>query len=132
MTNIGTKIASRRKELSMTQEELAKKMGYKSKSTINKIELGVNDIPQSKVVKFAKALDTTPGYLMGWHENEETSQKIDATTDILIRMEKDKIFSNLVQKIYTDNDFFESVKMLNELDEVKYSGVKAMLNSFSK
>lgn len=49
----------------MTQEELAIRMGYKSKSTINKIELGINDIVQSKVVKFAEVLQTTPAFLMG-------------------------------------------------------------------
>lgn len=40
-------------------------MGYKSKSSINKIEMGINDIPQSKVLAFARALDTTTAYLMG-------------------------------------------------------------------
>lgn len=72
MSTVGNNILNRRKELGLTQEELAKIMGYKSKSTINKIEMGINDIPQSKIVKFAKALNTTPAYLMGW-ENEEKS-----------------------------------------------------------
>lgn len=62
---------TKRKELGMTQEELAKKMGYKSKSTINKIENGTNDIPQSKIVKFAEVLNTTIAYLMGWEEMVE-------------------------------------------------------------
>ena len=39
------------------------------KSTINKIESGINDITQSKIIQFAKALDTTPSYLMGWHQD---------------------------------------------------------------
>ena len=68
MSEIGKNIAIKRKELNMTQEELAKRMGYKSKSTINKIELGKNDIPQSKIVKFAEVLGTTPAFLMGWEE----------------------------------------------------------------
>lgn len=59
MSNIGQKIKQRRLSLEMTQEELAFKMGYKSKSTINKIELGINDIPQSKIVQFAKVLQTS-------------------------------------------------------------------------
>lgn len=71
MSTIGEKILLRRKELGMRQEDLARLMGYKSKSTINKIELGINDIPQSKIVKFAEVLATTPGYLMGW-EDEKT------------------------------------------------------------
>lgn len=60
-----------RKRLGWTQEELATKMGYKSKSTINKIELGINDIPQSKIVRFAEVLGTTPAHLMGWNDEEE-------------------------------------------------------------
>lgn len=72
MSTVGENILVMRKRLGWTQEELAKRMGYKSKSTINKIELGINDIPQSKIVKFAEVLGTTPSYLMGW--NEETKK----------------------------------------------------------
>ncbi len=64
------RIRSRRIELQMSQDELANKLGYKSRSTIAKIESGENDITQSKIVEFAKALDTTPAYLMGWDESE--------------------------------------------------------------
>ena len=71
MSEVGKNIVKRRKELGMTQEELATRMGYKSKSTINKIELGINDIVQSKVVKFAEVLKTTPAYLMGWEEEQK-------------------------------------------------------------
>ena len=55
------RIKARREELGMSQEELATKLGYKSRSTINKIEMGKNDITQSK---------TTPSYLMGLDERE--------------------------------------------------------------
>lgn len=70
MADIGKRIKARRNELGMTQEELAKKIGYKSKTTIAKIESGVNDIVQSKVLAFAEALSTTPAYLMGWEEKQ--------------------------------------------------------------
>lgn len=68
MSTIGNNISRIRKELGLTQEELARMMGYKSKSTINKIELGINDIPQSKIVQFARVLGTTPAVLMGWND----------------------------------------------------------------
>ena len=73
MSTIGNNIARIRKEMGLTQEELAKMMGYKSKSTINKIELGINDIPQSKIVQFASVLGTTPAELMGWEVEEMNS-----------------------------------------------------------
>lgn len=63
---IGERIKLKREELNLTQDELALKLGYKSRSTINKIEKGINDLVQSKIVEFANALNTTPAYLMGW------------------------------------------------------------------
>ena len=74
-TNIGRRIMERRQELGLTQEDLALRMGYKTKSAINKIELGINDVSQSKVVRFAEALHTTVAYLMDWEEtkNEQTA-----------------------------------------------------------
>lgn len=75
MAQIGIKIKQRREELNMTQEELAKKLGYKSKSTINKIEAGINDIVQSKVFAFAEALETTPAHLMGWDEEPASTKE---------------------------------------------------------
>lgn len=68
MENIGKRIRLKREELGITQEELAKLLGYKNKSTIAKIENGTNDITQSKVVEFAHALHTTVAYLMGWEK----------------------------------------------------------------
>ena len=83
MNDIGKRIKNRRIELGYSQEELAKKLGYTSRSTINKIENGTNDITQSKVKDFAIALDTTVQYLMGWTEkpdltnsNGKTEQKV--------------------------------------------------------
>ena len=116
MTEIGSNIMTRRKALGMTQEELAKKMGYKSKSTINKIENGTNDIPQSKIVKFAEALETTPSALMGW---EKVEKKADTITDVVLRMK-------------TDSEFLELVETLNTLDGEKILGVKQLLSAFLK
>ncbi len=66
--DIGDRIKKRREELGMSQEELAKKVGYKSRSSVNKIEIDGRGLPQNKIVIFAKALETTPAYLMGWEE----------------------------------------------------------------
>lgn len=73
MSSLGERIKSQRDYLGLTQEALAEKLGYKNKTSITKIENGTNDIPQSKVVEFAKALDTTVAYLMGWAENESSN-----------------------------------------------------------
>jgi len=72
-------IRARRIELHMTQQELAMKLGYKSTSTIAKIEAGRSDIPQSKIVAFANALDTTAGKLMGWTAKEKGTADVPDT-----------------------------------------------------
>ena len=64
---VGERIKLRRLELHLSQDELAKRVGYKSRSSINKIELA-RDLPLRKVELMARALETTPGYLMGWEE----------------------------------------------------------------
>lgn len=71
--NIGDRIKKRREELGLSQEDLALRMGYKSRSAITKIEKGQRDINQSKIVEYAKALETTPAYLMNWDKTDETS-----------------------------------------------------------
>lgn len=57
----------------MSQEELAKKLGYKSRSSINKIEIGAQNLRQSKIWEIASALETTPSFIMGWDEKEENA-----------------------------------------------------------
>lgn len=69
------RIKSRREELGLSQEELAHRIGYKDRSSIAKIESGVNDITQSKIKAIADALDTTPSYLMGWEESPSGSDE---------------------------------------------------------
>lgn len=49
----------RRLELGLSQNELAEKVGYRSRSSIAKLEAGVCDIPQKKLGLLACALNTT-------------------------------------------------------------------------
>ena len=65
MSELSTRVRLRREELSLSQEQLAQRMGYRSKSSITKLEKGVNDIPQAKLEELAAALETTPAYLLG-------------------------------------------------------------------
>ena len=70
MLELYKNIKERRLKLGMTQSELAEKLGYSDKSAIAKIESGKIDIPQSKIVAFAKALHTSPSELRGWDESK--------------------------------------------------------------
>jgi repressor LexA len=74
--NIGERVKQLRQQKGMTQEELASRLGYKSKSSVAHIENG-RDIPRSMVVKLADILNTTPAYLMGWEQQESAPIKHD-------------------------------------------------------
>ena len=54
----------------MTQGELAQKVGYTSHSSIAKVESGTIDLPQSKIEAIAKALQTSPAYLLGLAQHD--------------------------------------------------------------
>ena len=53
-----------REQAGLSQQELAEKVGFKTASAVNKIELGLRDINQSKIKAFATALGVKPSYLM--------------------------------------------------------------------
>ena len=126
MLEIYKRIRARREELGISQEELARRMGYKSRSSTNKIEKGENDIPQSKTVAFAKALRTTPEALMGWEQSpaasddlpdvSPTGQKIDART------------RRQLEKVLEDDNLTYNGVVLNEEDREK--GKKALELAF--
>lgn len=96
---IGERIKKRREELGMSQDELAKKVGYTSRSSIAKVETNANGMVQSKVIAFAKALRTTPAYLMGWVD-EDIEKKNDILTDIVLKLQSDDEFREITEFIY--------------------------------
>lgn len=81
METIGSRIRRRRENLGMTQDELAQKLGYRSRSSINKIELDYRNLTQSRIKAIADALDTTPSFIMGWDDEEENQN--DSSLDAL-------------------------------------------------
>ena len=111
---IGERIKARRDELGMSQEELAHKIGYKSKTSINKIELGIQELRQSKIKQIADALQTTPAYIMGWKETEEDQQL--------------KKCRELFNKCH-GSDAYDVVSLYLTLDESDKNVVKTMIES---
>lgn len=79
---VGERIRNKRIELSLSQEELAKRMGYSGKTTISKAENWGNEITTTKVKKFADALGVSFEYLMGW---EEEPKKEEALTPLMAK-----------------------------------------------
>lgn len=106
---IGERIRQRRLELNMTQDELAHKAGYKSRSSINKIELS-RDLPLRKIQAVAKALDTTPSELVGWEEPQEVINRISnnlksisgpAVNVFQESYKKDLVFMDWIEKLWS-------------------------------
>ena len=65
MSDLSTRVRLRREQLGLSQEELARRMDYRSRSSITKLEKGINDLPQSKVEELARALEPPPAALLG-------------------------------------------------------------------
>lgn len=108
---VGERIKQRRKELKMSADELGKKLG-KDRSTVFRYENGdIEKLPIDILEPVAKALQTTPEYLMGW---EKVQKNNDAIADIIIRLRSDEIF-------------FDAVKRLNDLDSDKLSSLLTLL-----
>ena len=113
-------IIKRIEELNLTQEELADLLNYKSKSTINKIEKNINDIPFSKLEEFAKVLKVDSAYLLGW-DIETSKQKAQSNithfTNDLISM---PLFSSIsagygaiIDSCFIDDEEIEYIPMIN-------------------
>ena len=81
METMYERIKRLRKAIDMTQTELASLMGYSDKSMIAKIEAGKVDLTQSKIVAAAKALRTTPSYLLDGDETTIPESYIDELSE---------------------------------------------------
>ncbi|MCI2049023.1 MAG: helix-turn-helix domain-containing protein [Lachnospiraceae bacterium] len=73
---IGERIRAKRIELNMTQDELAKKMGYKYRSSVNKMEQA-DHLTLKIISKVAKALGCEESELMGWNDDSSQVHYID-------------------------------------------------------
>ena len=73
---IGERIKQRRLELGYTADALAKLLN-KNRATIYRYENGdIENMPIDVLEPLAKALNTTPAYLMGWQEPHQQNKSI--------------------------------------------------------
>lgn len=59
---LGQLIKQRRKELGLSQTELAEKVGVTCKATVSKVELGDDNLTINTLKRYAEALDVTLDY----------------------------------------------------------------------
>lgn len=99
MSDMSKRIYNLRKEQNKTLEDIATVVGV-GKSTVRKWETGmIANMRRDKIAKLAEALNTTPAYLMGWVDNEETEKKNDTITDIILKLRSDSELLNMVKDI---------------------------------
>ena len=108
---LGSRVVARRKELGLTQADLAKRMGYVSRASIAKVE-GGREVGQRIVARLAEALDVTVPYLMGWERKPEEQAAFDAS-------------------ILLDEDIMEVVHGYRTLDGEQKAAVKQMIKLFT-
>lgn len=114
MKTTGQLIKARREYLGMSQDELAKKVGYKTRSAVNKIEtMTGREVKPSMLKKFAQALECSMPYLMGWEEEEP-----ETIADIMADSEVMNIAMMYARLNHTNRDFIRStVEMLIKKQE---------------
>lgn len=87
---IGERIKYRRESLGIAQTQLAEQIGT-SKQNLYKYENGIiANIPADKIEAIAKALHTTPAYLMGWSEDPSITAASPTLPDNILPMPKMK------------------------------------------
>lgn len=78
---IGERIKARRVELGLTQEELAKRLGNKSRASVCTVERDKEDLTTARIRQYAEALEVSPSYLMGWNNTIYVSSEEESVLD---------------------------------------------------
>ena len=113
---LAEKVKMRREQMGLSQEELALRMGYKSRSSINKIETG-RPVTQKIIARLAEALDVSIPYLMGWEEKPaEELQDMGA----------------LAAQLLLDQDAMEMAREYMQLSEADRYAVRLVIASMAQ
>lgn len=90
---IGDRIRERRKELGLSQLDLALRLGNKSRASVCTVEKNKEDLTTDRIRKYAEALETTPAYLMGWEDTESEEYYVNPET------------ADMAQKLFEDSNY---------------------------
>ena len=113
MAAFGQKVKTLRKAAGLSQEELAKKLGFSHKSSISKIELGRADIPTGKIEPLAEALGVDPGALLNPNHVIKPDPKPEPSLADLIKKKHGQPVA----------DLFELILRLDPEDRAEIRGV---------
>ena len=113
---VSDRIRERRKELGLTQIELANRMGLTARSTICDMEKQGDNFTLDRIRDVAQALECTPAYLMGW---EETRNPEFAPDNAVV-----------LAKVAKDLDLMDALKVYLSLPEDKKKYIITLIKSF--
>lgn len=122
-SDMAKRIKELRLSLGLTLEEVANQVGV-GKSTVRKWETGIiANMKRDKIAALAKALHTTPGYLMGWTDE----QAISPVPKSICKQIEDKFGKNAATalSLYVQLDEIDQVRITERmtvlLEDEKYS-----------
>lgn len=69
----GELIRERRKQLGLSQEELAHRLGNKTRASVSRVETDKEDLTTDRIRRYAEALNCSPAYIMGWEDIDGNS-----------------------------------------------------------
>lgn len=107
---VGELIKEKRVELNLSQDELATKLGYSSRSSINKIELGLQDVPKSKAEVFSRVLGIDIAVLMGWDVRDNKPYDFERLPNY--NSEFDKATFEASEEIHSQNAFINYINSI--------------------
>lgn len=111
---IGQRIKELRHKIGLSVEELAQKVG-KNKATIYRYESNeIEDLPTGVLIPLAKALHTSPSYLIGWEDNKIQSNNV-ATNNTVINSNFAIGHANTTLSDIKDEHIIELIKIFNSL-----------------
>lgn len=111
---VGDRIKQKRIESGLSVDELAARLG-KNRATIYRYESNeIENLPISILEPIAKALDTTPSYLMGWDDESPSCSGHDRLT-----VEADEVLQPSTSSDVLAAHFDGSEYTAEELDEIR-------------
>lgn len=105
---IGQRIKERRKELGLSQEELAKRLGNKSRASVCTVEKDKEDMTTTRIRQYADALGVTPAYLMGWETQADYTVNVDGLAEEITILSKNYDSKQIERAVHFANAFLKA------------------------
>lgn len=74
---IADRIKQIREEKGLSQEDLAKRLGLKDKSSVCRVEKQGDNVTTRSIKRYAEALNTSIPRIMGWSDSDEINESLE-------------------------------------------------------